>query len=134
MTTRAFLGNGWRFPLRPTPRGGFAWSSAETDIEESIWIILGTAPGERQMLPRFGCGIHRYVFSPNSPSTHTIVAGDVRTALSTWEPRIDLADVRVESTPDEPARLLIRIDYRVRTTNSLHNLVYPFYLQEGQVS
>lgn len=134
MTTRAFLGNGWRFPVRPGPRGGFAWSSAEQDIEEAIWIILGTTPGERQMLPRFGCGIHRYVFAPNNPATRSGIAGDVRTALATFEPRIDVIDVRVEDTPEEPARLLVRIDYRVRRTNALHNLVYPFYLREGQES
>lgn len=134
MNPREHLGRGWRFPVRPGARGGLVWSSAEQDIEEAIWIILGTAPGERQMLPRFGCGIHRYVFAPNSAATRSSIAGDVRTALSTWEPRIDLVDVRVEGTPDEPARLLVRIDYRVRTTNALHNLVYPFYLREGQQS
>ena len=28
-------------------------------------------------------------------------------------------------------RLMIAIEYRVRTTNTFYNLVYPFYLQEG---
>jgi phage baseplate assembly protein W len=131
---RDFLGTGWRFPLRPGAHGGFAWSSAEQDIQESIWIILGTARGERQMLPRFGCGIHGYVFSPNSPSTRASIAEDVRNALTTWEPRIDLTGVAVDGTPDDPARLLVRIDYRVKKTNAFHNLVYPFYLQEGKES
>lgn len=134
MSGREILGTGWRFPLRPNARGGFAWSSAEQDIEESIWIILGTSPGERQMLPQFGCGIHRYVFAPNSPNTRGSIAEDVRASLSTWEPRIDLTDIRVDATPDDPARLFVRIDYRVRRTNTFHNLVYPFYLREGKES
>ena len=29
------------------------------------------------------------------------------------------------------SRLDVRIDYRVRATNTFYNIVYPFYLQEG---
>ena len=134
MSGRDFLGTGWHFPIRPNARGGLAWSSAEQDIQEAIWIILGTAPGERQMLPRFGCGIHRYVFAPNDAATRGTIATEVRNALTRWEARIDVIDVRVDSPEGEPEKLLIRVDYRVRKTNAFHNLVYPFYLREGKES
>jgi phage baseplate assembly protein W len=134
MTSREFLGTGWRFPVRPNARGALAWSSAEQDIQEAIWIILATAPGERQMKPRFGCGIHQYVFAPNDAATRGAIGAEVRGALTQWEPRIDLLDVRIEAAPGDPATLLIRIDYRVRRTNAFHNLVYPFYLKEGKES
>jgi uncharacterized protein len=128
---RDFLGTGWSFPIRVNPRGGLSFSSAEQDIEEAIWIVLGTAPGERQMLPEFGCGIHDYVFAPLNGATIGSIAHQVREALTTWEPRIELLDVRVESAPGEPNKLLIRVDYRVRANNAMHNLVYPFYIREG---
>ena len=134
MSGREFLGTGWRFPIRVSPRGGLTFSSAEQNIEEALWIVLSTAPGERQMLPKFGCGIHDFVFAPNSALTRGTIATAVRKALTTWEPRIDVVDVRVESGPGEPNKLLIRIDYRVRSTNAFHNLVYPFYLKEGRES
>jgi phage baseplate assembly protein W len=129
--SRDFLGTGWKFPIRVNPTGGLSWSSDEHDIQEAIWIILATAPGERQMRPRFGCGIHNSVFAPNEPKTHGTIATQVRKALTEFERRIDLVDVRVEAAPDEPNKLLIRVDYRIRTTNAFHNLVYPFYIQEG---
>jgi phage baseplate assembly protein W len=128
---RDFLGTGWSFPIRVNPRGGLSFSSAEQDIEEAIWIVLGTAPGERQMLPEFGCGIHDYVFAPLNSATIGSIAHQVREALTTWEPRIELLDVRVGSAPGEPNKLLIRVDYRVRANNAMHNLVYPFYIREG---
>ena len=134
MSGREFLGRGWQFPIRVNPRGGLSYSAAEQDIVEALWIILGTAPGERQMLPRFGCGIHEFVFAPNSAATRGAIGTAVRKGLPTWEPRIDVVDVRVESAPGEPNKLLIRIDYRVRSTNAFHNLVYPFYLKEGKES
>lgn len=131
MAGREFIGTGWRFPVRVGPRGGLSYSSGEDDIQEAIWIVLGTAPGERQMRPRFGCGIHAYVFAPNTPATRGRIAHEVRQALTKWEPRIDLLDVRVESEVGEQNKLLIRVDYRVRSTNAFHNLVYPFYIREG---
>jgi uncharacterized protein len=133
MSERDFLGTGWRFPVRINPRGGLSYSSAEEDIQEAIWIILGTAPGERQMLPRFGCGIHNYVFAPNNATTLGNIAHEVRRALTKWEARIDVLEVRVESSAEEQNKLLIRVDYRIRTTNAFHNLVYPFYITEGGV-
>jgi phage baseplate assembly protein W len=132
MSGREFLGTGWQFPIRITPRGGLTFSAAEQNIEEALWILLSTAPGERQMLPQFGCGIHDLVFAPNSAATRGTIATSVRRALTTWEPRIDVVDVRVEAGAGEPDKLLIRIDYRVRSSNAFHNLVYPFYLLEGK--
>jgi phage baseplate assembly protein W len=128
---RDILGTGWKFPIRLNPRGGMSYSSGEQDIQEAIWIVLSTAPGERQMRPQFGCGIHDFVFEPNSPATRTGIAHQVRDALIRWEPRIDILDVRVESGSGEGNLLLIRVDYRVRANNAFHNLVYPFYIQEG---
>src|SRR5437870_4307211 len=78
---RKTLGTGWGFPIRVTPRGGLPYVSGETLIQQSIWIILATAPGERQMLPAFGCGIHRYVFAPNTPANWGDIAHQVRIAL-----------------------------------------------------
>ena len=126
-----FLGTGWAFPLHISPRGGFSFAVGEEDIAESIWIVLGTSRGERIMQPRFGCGIHDYVFAPNNPTTQGDIAHQVRQALTEWEPRIDVLDVRVTSLSEEPNKLLIRVDYRIRSTNAFHNLVYPFYIQEG---
>jgi len=60
-SSRKFLGTGWNFPLRITPAGGLSFSCGEQNVEEAIWILLGTARGERQMLSRFGCGIHDLV-------------------------------------------------------------------------
>jgi phage baseplate assembly protein W len=129
--TREHLGSGWRFPVRIGPRGGLVFSRGEADVEEAIWILLGTAPGERAMRPELGCGIHDYVFAPNSPATRGSIAHEVRVCLTRYEPRIEVETVRVEAPPEEPEKLLIRIDYRVRSTNASHNLVYPFYIREG---
>ena len=128
---RDYLGVGWKFPLQVTPGGRLAVARYEQRIEESIYLILSTAKGERVMLPDFGCGIHELVFAPNNVSTRSLVISTVREALVNYEPRIDVIDVNAESAPEQLNLLLIRVDYRVRANNARGNLVYPFYIREG---
>ena len=128
--TRGFLGIGWKFPLQVTAGGQIARSRYEQRIEESIFLILSTAPGERVMLPEFGCGIHDLVFAANNPGTLSRVTQSVRKALTDSEPRIDVLDLAAESAPGQDNLLLIRISYRIRANNAIGNLVYPFYTQE----
>ncbi len=132
--SQEFLGAGWKFPIQPDQDGEIALSRYEEDIQESIWIILSTAPGERVMHPDFGCGIHEYVFAQNDMRTTGLVRFQVEQALTRWEPRIDLLEIQVQADPNDPASLLIRIDYRVRTTDSRFNLVYPFYLLRREMA
>src|SRR6185436_6563663 len=124
----SFLGVGWGFPVS-LDGGRIAMDRYEESIRQAVWIILATARGERQMRPDFGCGIHDLVFATNSAETAGRAATDVREALIRWEPRIDLENVEVTSDPAEPSRLLIQVEYRVRSTNNRFNLVYPFYLE-----
>src|SRR5262245_36224695 len=99
--TRDFLGVGWKFPLQVTPGGKIAQAKYEQRIEESIYLILSSAKGERVMLQDFGCGIHDLVFAPNNAMTPTMVVQTVRQALVAYEPRIDVLDITAETAPEE---------------------------------
>jgi phage baseplate assembly protein W len=102
----------------------------EEDIRQAVRIILGTSPGERVMRPDFGAGLNALLFEPLNTTTMALARQRVQKALIEWEPRID--QITVEVTADLPlGRLMIDIHYRVRSTNIFYNLVYPFYLTEG---
>ena len=124
-----FLGVGWQFPVALDEQGQVVMADDEKAIQQAIWTILGTAPGERLMRPDFGCGIHDLVFAANTAATAGLAAELVRRALIRWEPRIDVLDVAAAPDTADPTLLLIEIEYRVRTTNNRFNLVYPFYLE-----
>ncbi|MCG5212173.1 GPW/gp25 family protein [Streptosporangium sp. KLBMP 9127] len=128
---RAFLGWGWSFPAGVRPDGTIAMAAYEEDVHQAIQIILGTNPGERVMRPGFGAGLDSFVFEPVNATTTTRVRTRVHEALVDGEARIDVLDVTVTTGPPEHNRLDIEVHYRVRATNALHNLVYPFYLDEG---
>jgi uncharacterized protein len=123
-----FVGAGWAFPLRTDPTGSIALVTREREIEESIRLILSTAPGERPMRPEFGCAVHEYVFAPADAATAGDIAYAVRVALERWEPRVDLADVVVRFDAVESGTLYIDVQYAVRGTNDPRNLVFPFYV------
>jgi len=130
MAKAAFLGVGWGFPVELDGGGAVTTAQYEESVDQAIWIILGTAKGERLMRPDFGCGIYDLVFGMNSASTSGKIAQEVREALLAHEPRIDVRDVRVEPR-DGGQTLLIHLEYQVRATNNVFNIVYPFYLQRS---
>jgi len=127
------IGQGWSFPIKVNAKGGLDWSSGPDRIQAAIWIVLSTSPGERLMRPLFGAGIKDYVFESNSEMVRARLETAVRSALTQWEPRIQLVSVRADPSPDQDSLVLISINYQIRDTNELYNMVYPFFLTEGTV-
>ncbi len=130
MTDVDLIGQGWKFPIKVNPKGGLSYSSGPERIQDAIWIVLSTSLGERLMRPNFGAGVNDYVFRSNSDVVRTQLRTAVNDALLRWEPRIELLNVIVQEGT-EPSQVLISIDYKIRSTNELFNLVYPLYVQEG---
>ncbi len=132
MPDQIFLGVGWRFPvqlaLEEDGKERIALSRYAQSVEESIRIILGTTRGERVMRPDFGADLYRLSFSPNNTSTAGLAIFYAQEALTKWEPRIELLDVDAGADENDANTLLIMVDYRIISTNTEHNLVYPFYL------
>ena len=107
-------------------------SAYEKSVEESVRIILGTTPGERLMRPDFGCRLGELVFSPNSHRTASLAEHYVREALTRWEPRVILKEVKARLSAEDPGRVDIGIHYELRSVNTFFNMVYPFYLERGE--
>lgn len=137
-----FLGIGWTFPVQLNPlanetgqaevessqTGAIQLARYEEAVRQSIRMILSTARGERLMRPEFGCSLHDLVFTTSSAAAIGEVISAVQESLIQWEPRIDVLEVTATPDTNESNRLLIDINYQVRTTNNRFNLVYPFYL------
>jgi hypothetical protein len=126
----AWLGIGSRFPLRPSERtGGLEWLGGMELVRQSIETILDTEPGERVMLPTFGCGLRRYLMAPNTATTRTAIQHDITDSLTSWEPRIRVTEVSVTPSEDDPTLVWIDISYVRVGDLRPDNLVYPFYLR-----
>lgn len=123
MVQKDFLGRGWSFPFRfDAASGAVGVSEFEENIRQCVTIILGTRPGERQMMPSFGCRIHELLFAPNNQTTAQVAAGHVREALGRWEPRIEVQDVNASSDPSGAIRL--EVVYRIVSTDAVQTVTH----------
>ncbi len=130
--TKSFLGTGWGFP--PTFSKTFeqvGMLSDEADIQSSLEIILSTRQGERVMRQDYGCNLDELVFEPLTTTFKTYIKDLISTAILYYEPRIDVNKIELDDTNELDGRILITIDYTVRSTNSRYNFVYPFYKTES---
>lgn len=123
------IGRGWTFPPQIGPYRGLALTSAEDEINQSIYIILHTTPGERVMRPTFGCRLHELIFAPMNTETLGLAQRYVEEAVTMWEPRVRIINLTVR--PGDGAQdgaLLIAMHYEIKATRDQRSLVYPFYL------
>ncbi|QGQ96641.1 baseplate protein [Paenibacillus psychroresistens] len=128
----AFLGRGWKFPIQvDETTGRIMTSEFEEDIAESIRIIIGTTKGERVMRPNFGSGIQKFLFGLTDSTTINLLKSEVKESIREWEARVGDIEVEAELDRSQSGKLLVTVSYIVRSTNNMHNLVFPFYINEG---
>ncbi len=126
-----FLGKGWAFPPAfDLQEQTVAMVTAEDDIRESLYILLSTIPGERVMLPEYGCLLHEHVFDLMGETLFTHLKGLIEHAILYFEPRITIENITITSDEGE-GRLAILLEYQIIQTNARNNMVIPFYLKEG---
>ncbi|GAB4525708.1 MAG: GPW/gp25 family protein [Anaerolineae bacterium] len=112
----ALYGRSLGFPPRVGADGRMVWSEGETNVRESMQIILQTRPGERLLLPEFGCRLEQYLFEPNTISTLRLIQEEVKQAINRWEPRVRLDDIVVEVNPQDVRVVDITIYYTLVAT------------------
>lgn len=126
MASHDFIGNGWAFPAAINRNGSVRLVTGMEEVDAAIRMILSTVPGERVMRPDFGCAMWEMLFAPLTGSTLGLIEQYARQALERWEPRIELESVVAEGD-QETGAVHIAVSYRVRSTNDVRNLVFPFY-------
>jgi phage baseplate assembly protein W len=127
-----FLGRGWSFP--PTfdqAIAGVEMLEQEVDVASSLHILLTTMQGERIMVPEYGCNLDELLFESLDTRTKTLMADKIEAAIVYFEPRIELESVRLDDSGELEGVVLIEVIYRIISTNTRYNFVFPYYKQEG---
>ncbi len=132
MDNQGFLGSGWSFPPKFDKYSkSVIMDNGEVDIENSIRIILGTYPGERLMNPNFGCAVKRMNFENLDKGNVTRIQEIVGNALVQFEPRIKFQSIEIISQDEQEGLIVLQLNYTIISTNTRHNIVFPYYLMEG---
>ncbi len=129
---KAFLGIGWDFPPEfSEDLNEVNMISDEEDIKSSLEILLSTRLGERVLLPNYGCNLQDLLFEKLDRTLITYTKDKIQTAILYHEPRIDVISIDISETNPLGGQLVIKIEYKIRATNSRTNVVFPFYKGEG---
>lgn len=127
-----FLGRGWSFP--PTfdyDTGSVQMLEEIEDIYSSLHILLTTITGERIMQPRFGCNLEELLFESIDTSLKTLIIDKIETSILYFESRIKPLRIDLIDDLELEGKLLIEVDFIVKSTNSRFNFVFPFFKNEG---
>src|ERR1700759_2198395 len=127
------IGRGGQFPPA-FDRGvlGVAMTAtAQDEIDQSLSVLFATRPGERGMLPGYGCDLRQFLFRTIDSSTAAEIKDIIGTAILRWEPRITVNSITVDGREYLDGRLLLNVEYTINTTNNRTNRVFPLYLQEA---
>ncbi len=130
---RPYLGRGWSFPPTFAPAVGVLMTTDEDDILASLQILQTTTLGERIMVPEYGCNLDELSFATIDTRTRTLVTDMIRAAILYHEPRINLESVQIEEDPEytQGGQLRVGVTFKVKSSNSRFNFVFPFYRDEG---
>lgn len=132
LLTKDFLGRGWSFPPTFVRNGAMLQMLAEeADIVSSLEILLTTTPGERVMQPTYGCNLSELLFETLDTRMKTLMADKIESSILYHEARITLESVKLDDSGQYEGVVLIEIVYRVKSTNSRFNFVFPYYRLEG---
>jgi len=122
MNAGSIFGRGISFPPRIGPDGRVAWSEGETNVRESIRIILMTEQPERLRNPTFGGSLGRFLFEPNTLTTRRSLQDRITTELAQWEPRIKVGPVNVDQDADDPTAAIATITYKLIATQAIESV------------
>ncbi len=121
MNAGTLYGRSMAFPPR-IENGGMVWSVGETNVRESLEIILKTELEERIFLPDFGAGLQQFLFEPNTVATRQLIADRIIKAVRQWEPRVNVELVDVEADPDDAQAAIATLTYKLVATQRLERL------------
>ncbi|MEL6359112.1 MAG: GPW/gp25 family protein [Bacteroidota bacterium] len=131
----SFIGTGWAFPPSFDPHSrSVEVVKNERDIIESLRILLSTTPGERTMEPEYGCDLSPLAFQRLDLNLETLMVNNIKKAILYYEPRILVDSVKIDTEDRLEGTIHIKVNYTIRATNTVQNMVYPYYFEEPTLS
>lgn len=129
------LGAGLALPIDPgRAQGAWPMVAGARAVEQSLLALLSTQPGERVRRPGYGCGLHDFLFDPNTVATRALMRQRILESIQTYETRLDAVDVAVMADEQIPTLVHIELTYQLVGEPAARHLVYPFYLERDRAT
>lgn len=125
-----FIGKGWGFPPQFNINTcDINMVTGKQDIEESLTVLFSTSLKERLFHPTYGCNLKDFQFTSLSHGTILTIKKSIESAVNEFEPRIELNSVDINTDSIYDGKIIINLSYTIKETNSIENMVYPYYFE-----
>ncbi len=132
MSSAEFSGMGWCFPPNfKSVESGPSMATDDVLIEQAIHVLLNTLLGERPLHSTYGSRLGDFVFSSVDPFILADVKEEIANAIMINEVRISLKEISFDSQDIYDGIIKIELNYIIKSTNSLGNMVFPYYLDRS---
>ena len=86
------------FPFRDSLQGDYLrlTQSTNEEIRADLLHLILTRKGSRYYLPDFGTRIYEFIFEPMDRPTFDAIKADVRQAVDTFIPNLQINDISIE--------------------------------------
>lgn len=118
---------GWKFPPSFNLFGGNVdVVKGAPSIQESLFTLLTTVPGERNMELEYGCDINSLAFGVLDQNTKTFMTNNIKDAIAKWEKRINVDEVVLSQNNGEVGKIHIKISYTILDDNNKGEFVFDY--------
>lgn len=121
------IGTGISYPLQFSG-GRTVASSGPEHLNQALYLLLSTQPGERVHRPTYGCDLRGLIGRPNNVALHEVLKFRITEAIKLHEKRVSVSGITTETDPDNEHVVNAYIAYTEVRTLTPGNLVFPFYL------
>jgi phage baseplate assembly protein W len=90
-------------------------------VRSQLMHIIFTPKGQRIRNPEFGTDLIKYIFDQNDGMTWEAVKTEVSESVTRWATNINLKDIRVVKSEEDPSQVFVRLDYSVTEGNKTTN-------------
>lgn len=125
--TNRFIGSGLIFPIQLDSQGRAITDNSLELLRTSIVHILATPKHFKWFNEKFGVRLWEVLEEPNDAVGIALVKTFVTEAISLWEPRVQLLEVKLEVDKATLEKVNIEIKYKVRNSKTVDSFIYAFY-------
>lgn len=115
------------FNFRPNPiTGDISMLTNEQSINQSLKNLILMNFGDVEYDQKIGSNLRARLFNLNTPNVRDSVEGDIRLVIESYEPRVDIIDIKVEEIQSGNG-INVTIIYRAKT--STEEVEVTFFLE-----
>lgn len=112
--TRLFSDLDLSFEKHPSTKDIFA-KYDDNAVKNAVKNLILTKHFERPFHSEIGSNVNAMLFEPATPATTAIIRQNIIDVINNFEPRVEITQIDVESSPDSHD-MFVRIIFKIRNT------------------